>query len=81
MKFLPNLDPLRFLLASLVLFGHVHALSRAMNLPFYSDLPIFNKGAEAVNVFFVLSGFLIIRIIYLDKEKGSFSISVQKSES
>lgn len=48
MKILPNLDVLRFILASLVLLQHVALLSGSMGLPFYSDSPIFNKGTEAV---------------------------------
>lgn len=74
MKILPNLDVLRFVLASLVLIQHVALLSKVMGLPGYSDLPIFFKGTEAVYMFFTLSGFLIIRLIYLEKEKGGFSI-------
>lgn len=74
MKILPNLDVLRFILASLVLIQHVHVLSGTMELPYYSDLPIFYKGTEAVYMFFTLSGFLIIRLIYLEKLKGHFSI-------
>ncbi|KAA5825713.1 acyltransferase [Algibacter amylolyticus] len=74
MKKLPNLDALRFFLASLVLIFHLPNLSRNQGLPYYNDLPIFNKGVDAVYTFFVLSGFLIIRLIYLQKEKGTFSI-------
>ncbi len=74
MKILPNLDVLRFVLATLVLMDHVHLLSNTMGLPFYSDSPIFSKGMEAVYMFFTLSGFLIIRLIYLDKEKEHFSV-------
>ncbi|WP_296383831.1 acyltransferase [Winogradskyella sp.] len=74
MKILPNLDVLRFVLASLVLIQHVALLSKALGLPSYSGLPVFHKGTEAVYMFFTLSGFLIIRLIYLEKEKGHFSI-------
>ncbi|MEP3836029.1 MAG: acyltransferase [Algibacter sp.] len=65
---------MRFFLASLVLIYHLPNLSKNQGLPYYNDLPIFNKGVEAVYAFFVLSGFLIIRSIYLEKEKGTFSI-------
>ncbi|WP_339755892.1 acyltransferase [uncultured Winogradskyella sp.] len=74
MKILPNLDVLRFFLASLVLIQHVALLSKALGLPSYNELPVFHKGTEAVYMFFTLSGFLIIRLIYLEKEKGHFSI-------
>ena len=71
---LPNLDPLRFLLASLVLFFHIPQLSRNQGLPYFMDTPIFNRGTQAVYMFFVLSGFLIIRIIYRNKQRDAFSI-------
>ncbi|WP_040280877.1 acyltransferase family protein [Psychroserpens damuponensis] len=71
---LPNLDPLRFLLASLVLFFHIPQLSRNQGLPYFLDAPIFNRGTEAVYMFFVLSGFLIIRLIYRYKQRDDFSI-------
>jgi len=71
MKLLPNLNPLRFLLASLVMLFHIPQFFENRNLPFYNNLPIFHKGTEAVYVFFVLSGFLIIRLLYLEKTKTS----------
>ncbi|MGB3608111.1 acyltransferase family protein [Psychroserpens sp.] len=74
MERLPNLDPLRFILASLVIFFHIQLLSRNQGLPYYLEIPIFNRGPEAVNMFFVLSGFLIIKGIYKHKQHGSFSI-------
>ena len=74
MKYLPNLDFLRFILASLVIFYHVPQLCRNQGLPYFLDAPIFNRGTEAVYMFFVLSGFLIIRIIYRSKKRNTFSI-------
>lgn len=74
MKKLPNLDALRFFLASLVIIYHLPNLSKNQGLPYFNDLPVFNKGLDAVYTFFVLSGFLIIRLIYLEKQKESFSI-------
>ncbi|WP_369993119.1 acyltransferase family protein [Winogradskyella sp.] len=74
MKYLPNLDPLRFILASLVIIYHLPQLCRNQGLPYYLDAPIFNRGNEAVYMFFVLSGFLIIRIIYSAKLRHAFSI-------
>lgn len=71
---LPNLDVLRFFLASTVMLFHIPQLSKNQSLPFYDSLPIFNRGAEAVFMFFTLSGFLIIRLIYMQKEQHSFSI-------
>lgn len=71
---LPNLDVLRFLLATLVLLFHVPQLCKNQGLPFFDGLPVFHRGTEAVYMFFCLSGFLIIRLIYLAKLKGTFSI-------
>ena len=71
---LPNLDPLRFILASLVTFYHLPAGTKAQGLPTLPTLSIFDKGTEAVYMFFVLSGFLIIRIIYQRKLQDRFSI-------
>lgn len=74
MKRLPNLDPLRFILAFLVMLFHIPQLCRNQGLPYLIDLPIFNRGTEAVYMFFVLSGFLIIRLIYKQKQADTFSI-------
>lgn len=71
---LPNLDPLRFFLASLVTFYHLPTGTGAQGLPTLPVIPIFDKGSEAVYMFFVLSGFLIIRIIYRHKLQDRFSI-------
>lgn len=74
MNRLPNLDPLRFFLASTVLLFHLPQLSANQGLPFFDGLPIFHRGLEAVYMFFVLSGFLIIRLIYRAKIRNAFSI-------
>lgn len=74
MKFLPNLNPLRFILALIVLIFHLPQLCKNQGLPYFNGLPIFNKGIEAVYMFFVLSGFLIIRLVYRAKISESFSI-------
>jgi peptidoglycan/LPS O-acetylase OafA/YrhL len=74
MQKLPNLNPLRFFLASIVILFHVPQLSKNQGLASYNDLPIFQRGSEAVYMFFVLSGFLIIRLIYQAKQENRFSI-------
>ncbi|WP_082396060.1 acyltransferase [Olleya sp. ITB9] len=74
MKRLPNLDVLRFVLVSIVVFFHLPQLCKNQGLPYFIDAPIFNRGIEAVYLFFVLSGFLIIKIIYDNKQEGTFSI-------
>lgn len=74
MNRLPNLDALRFFLASFVILFHIPQLSRNQGLPYFDSLSIFHKGTEAVYMFFVLSGFLIIRLIYKAKLRNMFSI-------
>ena len=67
MQTLPNLTGLRFFLAVLVVLFHVPQFCQNRGFPFFYDLPVFQKGTEAVYMFFSLSGFLIIRQLYLEK--------------
>jgi peptidoglycan/LPS O-acetylase OafA/YrhL len=67
MKLLPNLTGLRFLLAFIVVIFHIPQFCENRGFPFYNNLAIFNKGGEAVYMFFSLSGFLIIRQLYVEK--------------
>lgn len=76
MKVLPNLNPLRFFLASIVMLFHLPQFFKNRELPYFDNSPIFNKGTEAVYVFFVLSGYLIIRLLYIEKIKTS-SINIR----
>lgn len=46
---------------------HIPQFFQNRGLPFFNDLPIFNKGSEAVYMFFSLSGFLIIRQLFNEK--------------
>lgn len=71
MKRLPNLTGLRFILASLVVIFHVPHFCQNRGFPFFNEFPIFNKGAEAVCMFFSLSGFLIIRQLYVEKSTSN----------
>ena len=62
-----NLDPLRGFLALMVVVFHLNYFSINVGLP---NLPIWsflNKGTEAVLVFFVLSGYLIIGQLWDEK--------------
>lgn len=70
-KELPNLYVLRLFLALLVVVFHIPISSSTLNFPSYNDLAIFNKGNLAVIYFFTLSGFLIIRLLYLEIESTS----------
>ena len=74
MKYLPNLTGIRFLLATMVVLFHIPQFCKNRGLPFNNSLPIFNKGTEAVYLFFCLSGFLIIRILYQKKKKGVLNL-------
>ena len=53
---------------------HLAQLSMHQGLPNLNFLFENHKGNEAIDIFFVMSGFLIIRIIYKAKKKGRFSI-------
>jgi peptidoglycan/LPS O-acetylase OafA/YrhL len=66
---IPNLTSTRFFLALLVVLFHCTEFFKKRGFPYYEGLPIFHKGTEAVYVFFSLSGFLIIRQLYIEKEQ------------
>jgi len=74
---IPNLTSLRFILALLVVFYHIPLFSKNNGLPFFNDFAIFHKGAEAVYMFFSLSGFLIIKQLY-DEKKQTHSIRLKR---
>jgi len=71
---LPNLDVLRFILIVYVIMIHLSQLSLNQGLPNLNFLFENHKGNEAIDIFFAMSGFLIIRIIYKAKVKKRFSI-------
>lgn len=70
-KELPNLYALRLFLALLVVIFHIPISSSTLDFPSYNGLAIFNKGNLAVIYFFTLSGFLIIRLLYLEIKNTS----------
>lgn len=70
-KRIQNLDLLRAFLAICVILYHIPTISKTVGLPSFSKLPIFHRGHEAVLVFFTLSGYLIIGLLY--DEKKSFN--------
>lgn len=71
MKKLPNIVGLRFILASLVVIFHIPQFCQNRGFPFFNDWPVFAKGEEAVFMFFSLSGFLIIRQLYIEKSTSN----------
>lgn len=76
MKRLPNITALRFFLALLVVIFHIPQFFDNRGLPTFYELPVFNKGREAVYMFFSLSGFLIIRQLF-DEKKITGSIQLK----
>lgn len=74
MRKMPNLNPLRFFLAFVVLICHTAPLCKHQGLPYFDALPIFKRAGSAVTMFFMLSGYLIIRIVYRNKMAGTFSV-------
>ena len=71
---LPNLNILRFFLAMIVMLGHIGSTSKNLGLPYLRDNPILLKTNLAVYFFFSLSGFLIIRLLYLESQKGRLNL-------
>lgn len=71
MKALPNLTGLRFILAFLVVIFHIPHFCENRGFPFFNNLALFNKGEEAVYMFFSLSGFLIIRQLFIEKSESN----------
>lgn len=77
MNKLPNLYFLRFFLALIVVIYHLPITSQNIGLPYFNDQPIFHKGGVAVYYFFSLSGFLIIRNLYIEYVKNG-NINLKK---
>lgn len=71
-KRIQNLDPLRGFLALCVVIYHIANLSNAVGLPNFTGLPILHRGHTAVLVFFSLSGYLIIGLLYDEKKRFGF---------
>ncbi len=72
---LPNLNALRFFLALVVVIFHVPTISNTLGFASFNNAPVFHKGELAVLYFFTLSGFLIIRNIYLElQQTGSIQL-------
>ncbi|WP_289644543.1 acyltransferase family protein [Maribacter aestuarii] len=71
MKELPNLYALRFILSIFVVITHIPLVSKTLNIASFNDHPIFHKGTLSVFYFFTLSGFLIIRLLWLELRKNN----------
>jgi peptidoglycan/LPS O-acetylase OafA/YrhL len=66
-----GLNALRFFAASLVVLMHVQSNLKIHQLPHYLDYPIQSKGLWAVSFFFVLSGFLITYLLFVENNKSN----------
>ena len=65
----PNLTPLRFIAAYLVVLFHVEETRKMFGLPNLTRFSLFNQGPLAVTFFFVLSGFLITYLLLREHEQ------------
>lgn len=68
---LPNLGILRAFLALTVVLLHIPLMTKNLNLPSFNEWAILNRGYHAVWGFFTLSGFLIIRLLFIEKVNTS----------
>jgi peptidoglycan/LPS O-acetylase OafA/YrhL len=68
-KYFPNLTPLRFLAAYLVVLFHVEETRKMFGLPNLTRFSLFTQGPLAVTFFFVLSGFLITYLLLREQEQ------------
>ena len=66
MKYRAEIDGLRFLAVLMVIIYHIRINILGIN--------IFHGGFVGVDIFFVISGYLITKIIVTDLEKGKFNI-------
>lgn len=65
----PGLDTLRGFAALFVLLSHLRRSLLRYDLPAPVGLTIFDRGSEAVSFFFVLSGFLITYLLYVEHQR------------
>ena len=77
-KYLPGLDSLRFFAAFFVIVSHANqsVIKLGVALP-VTLLPVFEKGGDAVDFFFTLSGFLITYLL-IQERKTKNTISLKK---
>jgi peptidoglycan/LPS O-acetylase OafA/YrhL len=61
-KALPSLTGIRGVAALWVVFFHIQNAAAAMGLPFLAALPILKDGFRGVDLFFLLSGFILMHV-------------------
>jgi peptidoglycan/LPS O-acetylase OafA/YrhL len=76
-NYVPGLNSLRFFAAFVVIISHANQslLKPGLDLP-VNLLPVFQKGGDAVDFFFTLSGFLITYLL-IDEKKETGTISLK----
>ena len=73
-----NLNAIRFIAASFVIVAHIEFFKNIFNLPnFFDNAVVAIIGRLGVVLFFVLSGFLISYLLFVEKEITK-TISVKK---
>ncbi len=68
-NYLPGLNTFRFFAAFLVIISHGHKSLIKLQVTSNEKISILNKGADGVEFFFVLSGFLITYLLILEIKK------------
>ena len=71
--YLKGLNGLRFFAACAVIITHLELLKGQLGIPCIWSNPLIQElGPLGVNFFFVLSGFLITYLLFVEKEKNNF---------
>ena len=74
-KYLPGLNALRFFAAFLVVISHANISLDKIGFQNFGFLPFLNRGGDAVDFFFTLSGFLITYLLIIEiNTSGTVSI-------
>lgn len=73
--YLKGLNPLRFFAAAFVIISHGQQSISKLGFEKFSEWPLFNRGGDAVEFFYVLSGFLITYLLHGELDRtGTISI-------